>query len=116
MIRILTVCFLAGLLTNCKNDQPFNSELWKKKGLDWQITEFREVMVSDLLNSDTLTGLSKSELIQLLGEPELVERNKFIYLVREKYDWDIDPTYIKNLVIEIDSLEGVVDYQIEQYK
>lgn len=112
MFRTLPFLLLTLLLTSCNNDQPFDSEIWKHKGLDWYMTDFREVMVSDLINSDTLTGLSKTELIQLLGEPELKANNKFSYLVREKYERDIDPVYIKRLVILFDSTESVVNYQI----
>ena len=93
----------------CNSKEKFNSEKWKHKGLDWWMTDFREKMIDDLIQSDTLIGLSKEEVINLLGEPEQNEDTLFGYTVRERYERDIDPVYIMWLSIKIknDTVVGV---------
>ncbi len=91
------------LLMSCKNEARFDSTEWNKKGVDWQLTDFREKMVSDLIKSDTLIGKKKIEIFELIGKPDTETDNKLKYLVREKYEWNIDPEYIKYLLVELDS-------------
>ncbi|CAN0602152.1 hypothetical protein [Maribacter dokdonensis] len=86
----------------CKNEIKFDSAEWNKNGVDWQITEYREKMVSDLIKSDTLIGLDKISVIEVLGKPEIETEKKLKYLVREKYEWNIDPEYIKYLWVILD--------------
>ena len=81
----------------CKNEIKFDSAEWNKNGVDWQITEYREKMVSDLIKSDTLIGLDKISVIEVLGKPEIETEKKLKYLVREKDERNIDPEYIKYL-------------------
>ena len=51
-------------LTSCKNNVAFDAVVWNKIGVDWQPTEFREQMVLDLVASDTLIGLKKTEIFK----------------------------------------------------
>lgn len=99
-LGILIIIF--ALLTSCKNEVRFDSTEWNKKGVDWQVTDFREKMVADLVESDTLIGLGKVEIIELIGSPEVEKDNKLKYLVREKYEWNVDPEYLKYLWVELD--------------
>jgi len=88
-------------LLSCKSEVPFDSTEWNKKRVDWQVTEFREKMVSDLVKSDTLIGLEKTKIFELLGKPEIENENKLKYLVREKYSWNVDPDYLKYLWVDL---------------
>lgn len=96
---ILFSCLI--LFLSCQNDIPFNSEKWNEKGIDWQLSDTREKMISDLISSDTLLGMNSDEIIKLLGEPEFEKEKSLEYLIREKYSWNIDPDYIKYLIIEM---------------
>lgn len=87
---------------SCGNNQSFNSEKWKERGVDWQLAEDREEMVSDLVSSDTLIGLDRTQIIDLLGELESSSDREMKFLVIEKYEWNVDPEYIKYLVVKID--------------
>jgi len=89
------------LFLSCQNDIPFNSEKWNEKGIDWQLSDTREKMISDLISSDTLLGMNSDQIIKLLGEPEFEKEKSLEYLIREKYSWNIDPDYIKYLIIEM---------------
>lgn len=95
------------LILSCQNEETFNSEKWKERGVDWQLTETREKMVNNLISSDTLIGLAPDQVILLLGEPEFTKEKSLEFLVREKHSWNIDPDYIKYLVIELDESEKV---------
>ena len=97
-------------------NEPFNEEKWKSKGVDWQLSDSREKMVQDLVNSDTLLGLNKGEVYQILGTPELQASNDSTmqYLIREKYGWNIDPEYIKYFTIKFDRNGLVKSYHLEK--
>tara|TARA_R110000868_G_scaffold43881_4_gene147367 strand:+ start:593 stop:967 length:375 start_codon:yes stop_codon:yes gene_type:complete len=117
MARNFFVFLLLSLvLMNCSKEQPFNSEIWKQKGRDWWMTDVRENMLTDLIISDTLNGLTNIQVVELLGEPESTNQEEITYLVREKYESGIDPVYIKHLLIRLDSLNTVTDYKIETRK
>lgn len=90
------------LTMDCHSREKFNSENWKLKGVDWQMTDFREKMISDLIKSDTLIGINTTNIIGLLGEPDKESDEQIEYLIREKYSWDIDPDYISRLLIHLD--------------
>ena len=73
------------ILAGCEQRKTaFDSEKWKRMGLDWQITDVRENMIDDLINSETLIGLQKQGIIELLGEPGVNNSIELRYLVREK--------------------------------
>ncbi|SNR47410.1 hypothetical protein SAMN04488009_2026 [Maribacter sedimenticola] len=100
----------------CKNEIKFDSAEWNKNGVDWQITEHREKMVSDLIKSDTLIGLDKISVIEVLGKPEIETEKKLKYLVREKYEWNIDPEYIKYLWVILDENGIATQCYVEKTK
>ena len=101
---------------SCVHKQEFNSEKWKQKGVDWQITDVREIMVDHLLTSDTLIGLRKEEVVALLGESSYLDKsdNSCKYLIREKYEWNIDPEYTSYLIIKFDSNDEVYNVSIQK--
>lgn len=80
------------------------------------MTDVRERMVDDLFESDTLMGMRIPEVRQLLGEPdrEIDDELQYVYLVRERYSTDIDPDYIKVLVVQFHPNGNVVEYRIEK--
>ena len=95
------------MISSCESRHKFDTEEWKRKEVDWWITDFREKMVDDLIQSDTLIGMNQKQVIEMLGQPESKEGQKFEYTIREKYRTDIDPEYISNLQIEFND-EGQV--------
>ncbi|WP_146141981.1 hypothetical protein [Prolixibacter denitrificans] len=102
------------LIISCSHNKKFDSAKWKQKGLDWQMTDVRENIVDDLINSDTIIGKSKEAVIELLGQPETQSKNKLKYLIREKYSSDIDPDYISNLKVEFDNDGRATKCEIEK--
>jgi hypothetical protein len=114
MQRILLSSVVTLLLGCSKYDKPFNGEEWNRRGVDWWTTDVRERMIKDIIESDTLIGLRKEEVIALLGKPEKTQGNTLYIFVREKYTRDIDPDYITYLIIDLDDHEkvrGVREYK-----
>ena len=101
-------------VSSCNSKQEFDSDEWKQTGLDWWMTDFREKMVDDLIQNDTLIGMNQEQVIELLGLPESENKAKLEYLIREKYGSDIDPEYISNLIIEFDEKGQVRNCKIEK--
>jgi hypothetical protein len=112
----LFFALIALLLTCCSRQQKFDAALWQQKGLDWWMTDVRESMVDDLLTSDTLSGMSKRQVIILLGEADEIKTDTFVYHVREKHERDIDPVYISRLIIVFDNKAYIKNYKLEQTK
>jgi hypothetical protein len=71
-------------------------------------------MVDDLVQSDTLKGLTQEQVVELLGLPETQDDLEMKYLIREKYGTDIDPEYISNLHITLDNTGQVRNYEIKK--
>ena len=110
----LLIGLLSIMMLSCDTKQEFNSVEWKKKGLDWWMTDSREKMVDDLIQSDTLIGLTKEKVIVLLGSPESQKDLEMKYLIREKYGTDIDPEYISNLYIYLDNMGHVRSCKVKK--
>jgi hypothetical protein len=106
--------FISLLLVSCSYNRSFDSEEWKERGVDWQLAENREEMVTDLVSSDTLIGLNRTQIIKLLGEPERSSEQEMKFLIIEKYAWNVDPEYIKYLIVEIAQNEKAVKCYVVQ--
>jgi len=113
LVKTLMLAFVL-LLDGCNQNTTFDSTAWKHKGIDWFMDDVRENMVDDLLKSNTLIGLNKQEVVELLGRPERDDTNQLTYLVREKYGWNLDPEYISHLVIELDDNQVVINGTVER--
>ena len=100
---------------SCHSGQRFNADIWKEKGLDWWMSAKREKMVDDLIKSDTLIGMNKKQVIELLGKPEMTDKTNIKYLIREKYSSDIDPDYVSYLIVEFDNTGHVKQYKTVRY-
>ena len=112
--QFLIICLTVLAVSSCNSKQEFDSDEWKQTGLDWWITDFREKMVDDLIQNDTLIRMNQEQVIELLGLPESENKAKLEYLIREKYRSDIDPEYISNLIIEFDEKGQVRNCKIEK--
>ena len=108
--------FLAVTIALLACNESFDEKKWKAKGVDWQLSDSREKMVQDLVSSDTLLGLNKGEVHQMLGTPEIQASNDSTiqYLIREKYGWNVDPDYIKYFTIKFDRNGLVKSYHLEK--
>lgn len=113
-MRYLIIVSISFIFISCQNEVRFDSEKWNEKGVDWQLAENREKMVSDLITSDTLMGMGTDQIILLLGEPEFKNEKTLEFLIREKHSWNIDPDYIKYLIVEIDGNGKAKNYYVKK--
>ncbi len=94
-ILIILLSFIA-----CQSNQKFGTVKWKNGCVDGSCNN-REPMVTDLIQNHLKIGISKSEVLNILGEPDNIDEKKNIYSYEYfiKYR-GIDPCEIKYLNIE----------------
>jgi len=116
MIRIIILILLL-TFTSCKvKEQKFNSQVWKEAYSD--SSSKRELLVNDLIKNHMYRGMSFHDIIKLLGDPEIVEKNENItigYILNTNYD-RIDPIKGKDLIIDLSRDSIVLDYKITEWK
>ena len=107
MRKSLYIAIGISIILGCSSKHEFEAKIWKEKGIDGWMTDVREKMVDDLIESDTLIGMNQLEVIALLGQPESASEMELKYLIREKYSNDIDPDYVSYLEVNLNE-EGIV--------
>ncbi len=83
------------------------------------IYKYREQMVDDLIQNHLKKGMSRRELIELIGDPEniqMMENNTIGYIIMEDYSRDIDPVETKTLIIQFTNDSLISDYEIQHWK
>lgn len=102
----------------CTQNKKFDKTGWQEKG-DLYIYPNRNAMLQDLTANHQLKGLSYKQLIDLLGEPEAYTGTKpytVYYNVVTDYGADIDPVYVKHLILSLSTDSTVLDFKIEEIK
>lgn len=100
--------FVLLCLISCNSNAKFEKMGWNQKG-DLNSYPNREKMLNDLMENHKIKGLKYSELVNLLGEPEINKTSESLtafYNIQTEYGSDIDPVYIKNLEISL-SIDSV---------
>ena len=115
--KLYSISFLIMMCFSCKHEIKFNKSDWSKSSDGFYLN--RDKMITDLTSNHKLIGLSKIQLLELLGEPENysdAEPNSIYYNIVTDYGVNIDPVYIKNLRIKFNKLDQVESYKIEETK
>ena len=103
--------FWSGAYWERNREIPFNAVLWRVGGPSQTIARdvdpFRHKMVGDLLAKHVHNGMSRAQVVQLLGEPENqvdAQREIWYWLNQEYSSWavGIDPKTTHNLVVQFD--------------
>ena len=88
----------------------FDSEKWQiKEGGQYP---YREQMLNDLIQNDSIRNLSQKELLSLLGPPKKIDNNHIFYLISEKKA--IITLHTKTLVIKYKNEEELEWMKIHQ--
>jgi outer membrane protein assembly factor BamE (lipoprotein component of BamABCDE complex) len=58
------------LFSNYVQPMPFDSAVWKASPVKLSYDSIRLRMVDDLMKNHTLEGMSRTEIVDLLGEPD----------------------------------------------
>jgi hypothetical protein len=96
---------------------PFESEQWRDNPVIESDT--RERMAADLVRSQSLKGLSRSEVIAKLGEADITDGKPLQplrYDIREDYGYDIDPRGGAYLVVEFGPHDIVNRVRTEEWR
>ena len=107
-ILILSAFLLRGKITH----EKFNSELWKTANLNSEENmTLRWDMMNDLRNKHKLVGMTKKEIIELLGDPGDIASSEFRYYLGYSKTGINTGTLIitfndKNIVTEIRVWQG----------
>jgi hypothetical protein len=97
---------------------PFDPERWRQENLTFE-SDTRERMAADLITSGALLGLSRTDVIRQLGEPDITGRGAphvLHYDIRTDYGSDIDPIRGSHLVVELGADELVSSVRTEDWE
>ena len=91
--------------------EQFDSEKWKTADLDSEANwSLRWDMMNSLRKNHELVGKSKSEIIELLGEPESKTNSLFRYYL----GYSKNGINTGSLIIKYNAADRVVDYKVWQ--
>jgi hypothetical protein len=96
--------------------EKFDKIKWQTKEYPEAPPESRKRMLHDLTANYKLKGLRKTELTDLLGEPNYADDSTISYLVEEDYGTDIDPIYTKFLRFTLDRDSTIVGFKVDEWK
>jgi len=71
-------------------------------------------MLDDLLERDTLDGLSHALAVKLLGVPDGYEGNEMWYEITVHYDW-IEPESGTNLVLFMNTDSAITGHHVQEW-
>jgi hypothetical protein len=106
------------LLFACTQHKTFDKRGWQERG-DLGLYPNRSAMLKALTSHYRLKGLSYKQLVDSLGESEGfsdTKANTAYYNIVTDYGKDIDPVYVKNLIITLDADSVVSSVGIEEIK
>ena len=106
------------LLTACTQQKTFDKRGWQERA-DLGLYPKTNNMLKDLTTRHKLKGLSYSQLVDSIGPPEgfsETKPNTAYYNIVTDYGRDIDPVYIKNLIITLNADSVVSSFGIEEIK
>lgn len=102
----LTLSFVVFFACGHQHKESFNSKSWNQY-VEFKGFEHRESMIESLANQYLNHGMAKTEVVNLLGEPEKgsihVYSSEFGYLLTEDYGSDIDPVELSYFILKFKS-------------
>ena len=113
-MKLTLLILIFGLLA-CNRQEKFNKKDWTKRE-DFFPCSCRQYMIDDLKKNYKLVGISKKELIKLLGQPDQADSLIISYELIVDYGSDIDPIYTKSLNFRIDSNNNILNFKITEWK
>lgn len=73
-------------------------------------------MLGDLTVNHKLVGLSYSQLVRYLGEPDTSTDSSLVYRIAIDYGSDIDPVYSKDLEFSYSKDSIITSFKILEWK
>jgi len=115
--KIFIISFLL-LISSCGiNEIEFEKSKWNESFDGFY--EYRENMVSDLIENHLQKGMSYKNVIDLLGEPanyNNIKPNEIVYEIMVDYGWNIDPMEGKDLYLEFGKDSTLINSRLEHWE
>ena len=115
LVIIVSVFFsISALLDDGVDQIPFVSNVWKNTPAVFSHDSVRLRMIDDFLEGHSIVGMSRGEVILLIGEPDQTEYFKsyeMVYMLGQETDsyFAMDSQW---LVLDLNDSERVVSYDI----
>lgn len=111
ILLLLCIVFLITCIGCGNSKTPFDKNQWidAKDSGKWSI---RKRMADDLIENKTLIGKTKSEIVQLLGDPKSfsdIPNDQLYYSIELDYGMDIDPVKIEYFIVTLNSESQVIE-------
>ena len=117
MKRIIISCLsLLSILLSCQSEVKFDKVKWQTQEDPAFPPSSRKAMLNDLLSSYKLDQMNKSQVLNLLGQPDYSSDSDIVYKVIEDYVTDIDPVYTKQLEIKLEPDQSVKAVEVNEWK
>jgi hypothetical protein len=92
----------------------FDSHVWKNTPAEFSLGSMRLRMVDDFLDENSIVGMSRDQVISLIGEPDQTKyfkSSEMVYMLGQETDsyFAIDAQW---LVLELNDSERVASYDI----
>jgi hypothetical protein len=116
MKQIRIFLLASTLFLSCQTQDKFDKGRWQTKEDPAFPPQSRKAMLKDLRSNYKLTGQSRSQLIELLGEPDYVDDSSITYKIEEKFGSAIDPIYTKTLEIKVNEYEKAKAVAVREWK
>jgi hypothetical protein len=115
MRTLLTIGTILIFVTSCR--QEFEKSKWQTQG-DLETYPYRESMLWDILENKKLVGQKLIQIRDLLGPPDSIVDGEMDYIIIIIIDYgsDIDPVYLKHLVVTFDKDTIVTGTKIREWK
>lgn len=101
-------------LVSCNQQIKFNQAQWQTK--DDMEYPYRKKMLNDLTTNHKLSGLKYSEIIDLLGQPQISDSTTLGYQIIVDYGHDIDPVYTKYLELTFSKDSIITAFKVKEWK
>src|SRR5574338_1582103 len=116
LFTYFSVLFVIVLFSCNAIEEKFDKAKWIQKEDAGQTSSYRKKMLKDLTSNYKLTGIKYSELIQLLGAPNLKDSSSLGYDIVIDYGHDIDPVYTKTLDFTFSKDSTITSFKVEEWK
>src|SRR4051812_34119195 len=107
---------VAIVLLSCQQQMKFDKVQWQLKDDPAFPPQSRKAMLKDLQSNYKLEGMRRSQIVELLGEPDHQDDSSITYKIEEKYGSDIDPVYTKTLEVKLNVDKKVKDVNVSEWK
>lgn len=116
MRQIQILLLLSIVFLSCRSQERFDKVKWQTREDPAFPPPSRKAMLQDLQSNYKLEGMSRSQIVELLGEPDYKDDSSIAYKVEVKYGNDIDPVYTKTLEVKLDNNKTVQSVDVRDWK